>query len=773
MHDAPPASAAEDGPDDGAGADWSAPQRFALVLAVMIFIPFWNVLLGFETFGLRDFGVYSLPTAYFQRECFWRGELPLRNPFNCCGIPFLAQFNTLALYPPSLIYLVMPLTWAMPLFCLLHLFLGGLGMYFLASRWTGSRAGGALAGVAFAFNGVTLNVLMWPSHIATLAWMPWVILLVEEAWRTGGRKIILAALAAGLQVLSGGPETILFTWLILLAIVVVECCREPARSWTTARRFAAAGFLALGLAAAQLLPFVDFALHCSRKSNFAGSEWSMPPWGWGNFLVPLFQTSRWQQIAVQRDQYWTSSYYAGIGVLFLAAVALWRRRHWRVWLLGGFLLASLVLALGNNGFVFGPLKRLLPFLGLFRYPVKFVILTLATMPLLAAYAVAYFEDAPADGRRRWSAEILLGGLLLVLIGIILWVARFWPVENTSWPATAANALWRTAFLALTEVAVVFFRRRPQARTWSVVLLLAVCWGDLTTHMPWQNPTLDPAMYQPGFGRAPAQLTPLPDTAHSRLMMSPFSARQLYYKPASDLKTNYVLDRIVFLADCNLLDDLPKVDGFFSLALRETDRVLWLLDPGTGQQLDRLEDVLSVSHTIAPGKVFDWVPRTNYIPIVSAGQEPLFADDQAAFDALANIQIDFRQRTFLPLEAKAVVKACRQPGARILATDFSHPTRESIEMTTPGPALVVLSQAYYHNWTASVDGVAVPLWRANYAFQAIEVPPGRHNILLAYKDRALLLGGILSSLSALACVGGWLFLSAAGRTPPNYAKLSAG
>ena len=65
------------------------------------------------------------------------------------------------------------------------------------------------------------------------------------------------------------------------------------------------------------------------------------------------------------------------------------------------------------------------------------------------------------------------------------------------------------------------------------------------------------------------------------MMSPFSARQLYYKPASNLKTNYVLDRIVFLADCNLLDDLPKVDGFFSLALRGTDRVLWLLDPGTG------------------------------------------------------------------------------------------------------------------------------------------------------------------------------------------------
>jgi hypothetical protein len=758
MHDASADCSTAARPDDGDGREWSAPHRFALILAVMVFIPFWNVLLGFESFGLRDFGVFSIPTAYFQRECFWRGELPLWNPYNCCGLPFLAQFNTLSLYPLSLIYLLLPLTWALPAFCLLHLFLGGLGMYFLASRWTGSRAGGTLAGVAFAFNGVSLNMLMWPSHSATLGWMPWVILLVEEGWRWGGRKIIVAALAAAMEVLAGGPETILFTWAILLAIAVVECCREPDQWWTRARRLLAVGSLALGLAAAQLLPFADFALQSSRKSNFAGSEWSMPPWGWGNFLVPLFQTSRWQQITVQRDQYWTSSYYAGIGVVFLAVVALWRRRHWRVWLLGGFLLASLVLALGNNGFVFGPLKRLLPFLGLFRYPVKFVILTLATAPLLASYAISSYGSVPPGGRQRWGGEILVGAGLIVLVGMVLWVARFWPVENTSWPATAANALWRMLFLALTILAVIFFCRRPAARSWSILLLLAVCWGDLTTHMPWQNPTMDPALFAPGFGRADAKLTPEPNIAQSRLMMSPFSARQLYYKPAADMKTNYVLDRIVFLADCNLLDGLPKVDGFFSLALRYSDRVLWLLDPSTGQELDRLEDFLSVSHTIAPGKVFDWVTRTNYIPIVTAGQEPLFADDEAVFAELANIRIDFRQVTCLPPEAKAVVKARRQPEAQILATDFT-PTRQTIQVTTPGPALVVLSQAYYHNWTATVDGRAVPLWRANYAFQAVEVPPGKHDVLLVYKDKALRIGGLICLLSVLVCVGGWMFLPA--------------
>ncbi len=58
---------------------------------------------------------------------------------------------------------------------------------------------------------------------------------------------------------------------------------------------------------------------------------------------------------------------------------------------------------------------------------------------------------------------------------------------------------------------------------------------------------------------------------------------------------------MFLADCNLLDSLPKVDGFFSLALRDSDKILWLLDSMNGQQLDTLEDFLSVSQTIALGQ----------------------------------------------------------------------------------------------------------------------------------------------------------------------------
>ncbi len=737
----------------GACGDWCAPRRFALVLAALIFIPFWNVLLGLDTFVVRDFGIFSYPVAFFQRQCFWKGELPWWNPLNCCGLPFLAQFNTLALYPLSLIYLLLPLTWALPFFCLLHLFLGGMGMYFLAARWTGSQAGAALAGVVFAFNGLALNFLMWPSHIATFAWMPWVILLTEAGWKAGGRKLVLAALAAAMQVLAGGPESIFFTWLILLVIGLMECGRGEMPARVLARRFFMMGLLAVCLAAAQWLPSADFALYCNRNSNYATSKWAMPAWGWGNFLAPMFQTSEWQGMAVQFNQYWTQSYYVGIGVVFLAVVALWRRRVWRVWLIGGFVAASLVLALGDHGFLYFWLRRLFPFLGLFRFPIKFVIITSALLPLLAAFAVSHYENWPRGAARFWRAEMVCGGGIVILVGMILWLARHYPAAGSSWPATLGNALLRLGFLAVFLWAVYFFAARPAQRRWSVLLLPVVCWLDLVTAMPWQNPAVDASVYEPGFGQMFDKLNPEPNLAESRLMISSFSARHIYYQPARDVKTTFLLQRAVFLSDCNLLDNLPKVDGFFSLYLRETDKVLWLLDGRSGAELARLEDFLCVSQTIAPGKIFDWMPRATCLPIVTAGQEPVFAGDQTAFSAIGQTNVDFRKVVYLPTEAKSRVTAKREPAARIIGKQFGA-SKETIQVEAPGPAMVFISQAYYHNWKARVDGKAVPLWRANYAFQAVEVPAGRHEVTLVYRDKMFRIGALLAAWAGLVCAALW-------------------
>src|SRR5262245_31673135 len=122
---------------NGEGEDsWFGGGRFALFLGLLLLIVFSDVLLFGQTFHFRDFALFGYPLACYHRECFWDGELPFWNPYSSCGLPFLAQWNTLSLYPPSFIYLLLPLPWSLNFFCVVHLFFAGLGMYFLARRWT-------------------------------------------------------------------------------------------------------------------------------------------------------------------------------------------------------------------------------------------------------------------------------------------------------------------------------------------------------------------------------------------------------------------------------------------------------------------------------------------------------------------------------------------------------------------------------------------------------------------------------------------------------------
>ena len=370
---------------------WLTPGRFALVLGALIIATFPGILLGSTTFIIRDFGMFSYPVAYFHRQCFWRGELPLWNPFNNCGLPFLAQWNTLALYPLSLIYLVLPLTWSLPFFCLAHLFWCGLGMYFLSQRWTNHRLAAGLAGVIFAFNGLSLNFLMWPSHIATFSWLPWVLWLGQRAWRDGGKALAWGTAAGAMQMLAGGPETILVTWLILLVLACGDWLREKELRSRLPWRFLGMGILVALICAAQLLPFLELLAHSQRDRDYSASthDWSMPFWGWANFLVPLFRTSPTAQgVFLQNGQYWTSSYYAGIGTVLLAAVAVWRVRDWRVRAAGGAGLARPGPGVGRHHPAYRGLRVCFPGLGFVRYPVKFVILVLALAPLLAAFGLA-------------------------------------------------------------------------------------------------------------------------------------------------------------------------------------------------------------------------------------------------------------------------------------------------------------------------------------------------------------------------------------------------
>jgi len=754
---------------DSPRAEWLGARGFAFALATLIVLTYPQVILGWKSFYFRDFGYFGYPLASYQRECFWRGELPLWNPLSSCGIPFLAQWNTLTLYPGALIYLLLPLPWSLNLFCLAHVLLAGTGMYQLARRWTGSGIAASVAGTAFAFNGLTLNCLMWPNNIAALGWMPWVALCAESAGREGGRRVIIAAFVGAAQMMCGAPEIILLTWTVIAGLWLMDLWRADGDS-TAGRasrivmisRLAVVVTLVAGLSAAQLLPFLELLQHSDRGADFTGSIWAMPAWGWANLLVPLYGCYRSTAgVFFPIGEDWTSSYYPGVGVFGLAVAAAVgfrdRRAHW----LTALTIAGLILALGDQGYLYGALTRWIPQFRLMRYPIKFVVLANFSTPLLAAFAVGALAapDGRAAGNRTRRSFIVAGLGLFVLIIAITWFGSQPPgaFERglSPWRLAVQQVFFLVAILAVGKaLARVGDSPHLRWRLGSGALLIGLIWLDTRVHAPNQNPTVAPDVLAPGLLPASEKMTPVPTLGAARAFLDRAAHDQIHKAMSANPQTDYLVHRLWLAGDCNLLDGIPTVDSFYSLYLRE-QRDVWslLFFAPAGKETAPLLDLMGVSQVSDDSRLAAWKSRPNPLPFVTIGQRPVFADRLATLHELNSPHFDPRAVVYLPLAARPAFSATNQATGTALLKRFSA-HRLEIETHADAATVLFISESYYPAWHAYLDGKAVPLWRADHAFQAVAVPGGASHVVIAYEDRTFLIGMLISLATGAACANAW-------------------
>jgi hypothetical protein len=513
-------------------------------------------------------------------------------------------------------------------------------------------------------------------------------------------------------------------------------------------RFPIVVVLVIALTAVQLLPFLDLVAHSQRESGYADLRWSMPGWGWANFLVPMAFGGTWDMgVFFQYGQNWTSSYYLGIGALWLALLALWKARDRLVRLLGMMTVAAVIFALGENTPVLPAVRKIIPQLSFITYPIKYVLLAVFAAPLLAAFALTNLQAI----KKRIA---VIGTILFLLIAAILFWAWRFPFPTDDVRATLLNGLSRTEFLFLTGGVLLLLLRKNNSAVakFSPLLLILVAWLDVLTHEPTQNPTVQPNIYEPDMARDTLKMNPQPAFGETRAMMTPAAFFKTLRFAASDPGKNYLVNRLAYFADCNLLDGVPKTDGFLSLTPREADEVNTLLYGSTNADFPRLEDFMGVSQASDPEKIYQWHPRKTFLPLVTAGQRPVFLDDAKALQAMAQNNFDGSKIVFLPPEEKEFVTVTNQTGAKILNSKFTDQTVD-IEVEAAEPSLVVIAQTYYHDWQAriDIDGRQLPLLRANVAFQAVQIPAGRHKIHLSYEDRAFQTGARISITAWLGCL----------------------
>jgi uncharacterized membrane protein YfhO len=86
----------------------------------------------------------------------------------------------------------------------------------------------------------------------------------------------------------------------------------------------------------------------------------------------------------------------------------------------------------------------------------------------------------------------------------------------------------------------------------------------------------------------------------------------------------------------------------------------------------------------------------------------------------------------------------------------YPGHLSLTVTTGSPALLVISEAYYPGWAASVNGQPVSVIEADAFLQAVPVLAGDSTVELNYRPITLLVGAIISLLSLATCMALLIF-----------------
>ena len=365
------------------------------------------------------------------------GHLPCWDPYAFGGRPVIANPQTAVFYPGTWLFALDPGPVAFSWNMALHSWILAVGVYLLAIHYRFpfviALLAGVLAAAAAYFAGHVQEGHM--PHVSSAAWFPWLLWAYERLMDGVGsraRGVALLGTVAALTVLAGHGQEVYYAALGLGVLLVVDIVRglltgQFRRIAVHLLVLAAAGGLAVAVASVQLLPQWATLPYTVRSGKLALRQ----AWSFSTSLANLIQLPLPLALGCSAHDnyrgpwnYWESNLGLGTAVLVLAVVGavagLRYRPVRRVLLLCVF---SVWFALGKEGWLFELMYHAVPGVGLFRAPGRMLFWFAALVPVLVAYGVWWLTRRFRLGERAGGIEKLLvpalaawttGGVLAVL-----------------------------------------------------------------------------------------------------------------------------------------------------------------------------------------------------------------------------------------------------------------------------------------------------------------------------------------------------------------------
>ena len=714
------------------------------------------------------------------------GRLPLWNPYLFGGVPTVEAGSGDILYPASLLHFILPLTSALAWKLILHVYLAGVFMY-LAARAFGTRRYVALfAGSAYLLS-ANLVSLVWGGQDGKMyvtALFPAALWLLTTAIdRRSWIRFLWLGVVAGLMVIAH-PQLAYYAYLALAAYAVGSLwTRRNEGGALLANRLAGgmvAVVVAIGVSAVVLLPMYRYLREDSpRAGPGRGLDWSASWSLHAEEIVSLF-VPEYSGTDAQSETYWGknpfkhNSEYGGALVVVLGLASLvglkGDRRRWGLAAMAG---VALLYALGSGTPFFRLVYAVVPGVKNFRAPSLAAFVAIAALTLLAALLLerALAEEDPR-ARRTSGNSLLIGAGLALVIGAIglaggpgfyeTWGSIFGKsvVERggafaANLPRLAGGALLVSLFCVLAWVAF-YLWNKGTLRAWHVAAVLTGLTALDLLHV--DSRFIQIVRYDEIFPEDPGI-----DALRERLVPGERVLSVGVYREG-------------FLATYGV----PEVFGYHGNQLRWYNSLTRFdvrqAAENTGNSRDLQQYWLSflssgalrslaARYVLLPGQV----ELPGYRLLGSDQRVAVYVHDAAMPGAAVVPQIqvepDSARRiaqlwspTFDPAKTTIVeqpVLSVGQAGGTGTAEIVGNGDDTlAVRVHSSGPALIAVSRTYHPSWQAELDGVAVPVLRANHALMAVPLTRGGdHRLVMRYRPRIVAVAAAVSAATwALVLLG---------------------
>jgi hypothetical protein len=460
---------------------------------------------------------------------------------------------------------------------------------------------------------------------------------------------------------------------------------------------------------------------------------------------------------------WVESLYFGAIGLGLVVVACRRALRSRTGVIFGLTLGLLLLmCLGKYGGLYHLVYSAVPLWRPFRYPEKLVPYLFFGLALAAAYGLAQL-DTHSRSRTHAALGFAAGGGVLLLLAALEGLFGVFSRQLLHWLDAGLTdelsqlahdqllhrAVFSAALLLLSGFLLVASRRRAQR--WA--LLIAVVFvARLHVNEPFY------VLGLPGLVSEPSSF--VKDVIDRS---GPIRLGKLRVASASSV---YVLPPLAGMTYTDLFS------ASIAASLVPDTTALWNLEssnsylPGVSGRVFELQQAGDGAHGFSR---FDELVGTRFLSLsiptfenLGAGPNVVVAENELLGQVLLETPT-FKPRAYLgrPLcmpdgpasfrhltsddyRPSQVVIGCSRQADFPEAPDYGTarilryaPERIEIAADVKSPAALVLNDAYYSGWTATVDGAPQRILPANYAVRGLLLAPGRHEIVMRYRTPGLI------------------------------------